>query len=170
MSMKSMGPSTPSSSGVLTSGRPSTGAAVGDSSMMPTMRRRDATAGSRWNAGRCAVRAMPPSPTTTPRYIGAALSELRMKLGLALVGENERDQYQIQRPDHDPAIRGRIAGHHRDRQQQEPDILPNPRATADDPALALRPRPPHQCRNITAPPRPPRQSPALTPRARDDKR
>src|SRR6185503_2494403 len=151
MSMKSMGPSAPSSSGVLTSGRPSTGAAVGDSSMRPTMRRRDATSGSRWNAGRCAVRAMPPSPTTTPRYTeGATLSELRMKPWLALVGENERDHYQIQRPDHDPAIGGRIAGDHGHREQQEPDILRNPRAAADDPALPLRPRPAHRCGNISS--------------------
>src|SRR6267142_57984 len=157
MSMKSIGPSAPSSSGFLTRGRPSTGIAVGASSMMPTIRRRDATPGYLWNAGRCAVRAIPPNPTTTPRYTeGDPLRELRMKLGLALVGKNERDQYQIQRADHDPAIRGRMAGHHGHRQQQEADVLRNPRAPAHDPALAFRPRPSQRCRNITPPPRPPR--------------
>src|SRR5258706_4752522 len=107
--------------------------------MMPTMRSRDATFGSDWNAGRWPERAIPPSPTRTPRYTRAS-GELGMEFRLTLVRENEKDEHGVQRPDDDPAVGSRPVRHRRQGQQHEPDLLGDQRAALHDPTLALRPR------------------------------
>src|SRR6267378_3503657 len=82
---------------------------------------------------------MPPKPRSTPRYTRWLSGELRMNLRLALVGENESDEHEIERADHDPAIRGRPARHRGDSEQQEANVLRDPGAARDDRTLPLRP-------------------------------
>src|SRR6267378_4389536 len=62
-----------------------------------------------------------------------------MNLRLALVGENESDEHEIERADHDPAIRGRPARYRGDGEQQEANVLRDPGAARDDRTLPLRP-------------------------------
>src|SRR5689334_14212333 len=117
--------------------------------MMPTMRSREATCGSDWNTGRWPERAIPPSPTRTPRYTRAS-GELGMEFWLTLVREDEKDQHDVQRPDDDPAVGGRPVRHGGQRQQHEPDVLRDERAALHHRALALRPRPAQRRRDVAA--------------------
>src|SRR5206468_4737368 len=59
--------------------------------------------------------------------------------GLPLVRDNKEDENRIERPDDDPAVGGRPAGHYRHSQQQEPNVLGDPGAPRDHPALPLGP-------------------------------
>src|SRR5260370_37579849 len=63
-----------------------------------------------------------------------------MNLRFALVGQNETYEYEIERADHDPAIRSRPPRYSGNREQEEADVLCNPRAALDNRALPLRPR------------------------------
>src|SRR5919109_2487919 len=118
-------------------GIPSTGFRTA-SSIVPTIFSREATRASDWNAGKCALRAMPPRPTSTPRYTRSG--ELRMNLRLALVRQNQADHHEIERPNHDPAVRRRPSRHRGDREQEEANVLRDPRAALDDGALPFSPR------------------------------
>src|SRR5712671_7674974 len=62
-----------------------------------------------------------------------------MVLRLALVRLDEDDQHEIQRPHHNPAVSGRPVRHRRQGEEQEADILRDPRAVAHDPPLPLGP-------------------------------
>src|SRR5256714_6866287 len=63
-----------------------------------------------------------------------------MNLRLALVGQNEPDEQEIERADHDPAVRGGPPWTCREGEYQEPDILGDPCAVFDNGALPLGPR------------------------------
>src|SRR3989442_11778427 len=63
-----------------------------------------------------------------------------MNLRLALMDQNEPDEHEIERADHDPAIRGRPSRYRGDGEEEEPDVLCDPRAALKNRALSLRPR------------------------------
>src|SRR6266850_383464 len=115
-------------------------AVPGASSTIATICRRDATRASAWKAGRCAERAMPPKPNSTPRYTRRS-GELCMEFRLALMREDETDQHEIERPHDDPAVDRRPTRDDDQRQQQEADVLRDPRTSSHDRALMSRPGP-----------------------------
>src|SRR5712664_4797506 len=62
-----------------------------------------------------------------------------MNLRLALVGQNEPDEHEVERADHDPAIRRRPARYRGEGKQQEANVLCDPGAALNDRTLPLRP-------------------------------
>src|ERR1700704_1584315 len=112
--------------------------ADGASSTMATMRKRFASPGSAWNAGRWPERAIPPSPTNTPRYTRLS-GKLGMEFWLTLVRKNQHDEHGIQRSDDDPAVGRRPMRHGCQGQQQKADILRDPCTPAHHPTLPLGP-------------------------------
>src|ERR1043166_5599947 len=62
-----------------------------------------------------------------------------MEPGLALVRDNQNQKHDVERSYHDPAIRGGPMRHHRQREQQEANVLRDPRAAPHHPTLSLRP-------------------------------
>src|SRR5438874_2759151 len=108
--------------------------ADGASSTMATMRKRFANPGSAWKAGRWPERAIPPSPSNTPRYIRLS-GKLGMEFRHTLVRENQHDEHGVQRSDDDPAVGRGPMRHGGQGQQQEANILRDPRTPAHHPTL-----------------------------------
>src|SRR5437870_10866361 len=144
MSMKSTGARSRSRSRCGRSGMPSTGGTFAALSTTATTSTRAPRAPR--SAGRCDCRAMPPAPMTAPPYrfgsggagvaIALDIEQATQRRGVPLVNPEEHHEQQAHPHRLDPEEGGDVGGKRGDAQQEEPDVLAEPRAEGEHDALS----------------------------------
>src|SRR3989449_6353852 len=146
MSMKSIGPARRSCSRPGRSGIPSTGGTSGALSPAAPPPPGALTGGASRSAGGCAARAMPPARMTAPRSrrtsgdagVGIALAgeHVAQGRGVPLVDPQQHHEQQAHPHRLDPEEHGDAGRDRGDANQQEADVLTEPRAQGEHHLLA----------------------------------